>query len=346
MFNSAFSVGQTEMGNPACTQNTVEALTGLKVDHTIVVDFEGFAAITKAIGGVQVCLPDPVYQGDLNPSLGAQGRMIFPAGMQKVSGVRALQYVRIRHGLGDGSDIGRIHRQQAFMASVVHKIRRQGLTTRHLLPLVDAATGSMTFDPSLGSPAKLLAFGLSLRNVTPDRISFVTVPWRYDGPRVDIVEPDAKRLWAALRADQPLDTKPGKSKPDKAKRPARQGPSPETKAVPVSVYNGTLVTGLAGRTAQKLKRLGFTVGTVGNAPENDHATSEILYGSGYEQQARELAKFVTATVRPSDTTGISLVLGQQHGWRGAAAAKRPVKLPTSVTGGIRRGDADACSNLT
>jgi LCP family protein required for cell wall assembly len=346
MFNSAFSVGQTATGNPACTQNTVEALTGLKVDHTIVVDFEGFAALTKAIGGVEVCLPNPVYQGDLDPNLGTSGKMLFPAGRQKVAGVRALQYVRIRHGLGDGSDIGRIRRQQAFLASVVMKIRREGLTAQHLLPLVDAATGSMTFDPSLGSPAKLLAFGLTMRDITPNHMTFLTVPWQYDGPRVRIVQRDARRLWAALRTDQPLDAKPKKGKAGKPKRQAAEGPSIAAKAVPISVYNGTLESGLASRTARRLKQLGFTVGTIGNAPESDHVSSEIRYGAGYEQQARELAKYVSATLKPDDTRGISIVLGQQHGWRGAAAARQPVKLPSSVTGGMRTADVNPCSNLT
>lgn len=341
MFNSAFSVGETETGNPACTQNTVESLTGLKVDHTIVVDFEGFSALTEAIGGVRVCLPNPVYQGDLNPSLGTSGKLLFPAGMQTVSGDRALQYVRIRHGLGDGSDIGRIRRQQAFLSSVVMKVRREGLTAQHLLPIVDAATESMTFDPSLSSPAKLLAFGMSLRNITPQHISFVTVPWQYDGPRVEIVQRDARRLWTALKADQPLDAKPRKPKPQ-----AKKGPSASARSVPVAVYNGTLETGLAGRTARQLKRLGFSVGAVGNATESGHVTSEIHYSAEYAKQARELAKYVSGTLVPDTTSGISLVLGEQHGFRGAGNAKQPVKLPSSVTGAMRTADVNPCTNLT
>lgn len=340
MFNSAFSVGQTATGNPACTQNTVEQLTGLKVDHTIVVDFEGFAALTKAIGGVRVCLPNPVYEGDLNPNLGSQGKLLFRAGMQQVSGVRALQYVRIRHGLGDGSDIGRIRRQQAFLASVVMKIRREGLTTQHLLPIVEAATQSMTFDPSLGTPARLLSFGMSLRNITPQHIGFVTVPWRYDGPRVEIVQRDARRLWAALRADQPLDEKPAKPKKHEA-----HGPSDPGKGVTVSVYNGTTVTGLAGRTARELKRLGFGVGTVGNASGSGYAETEIQYSSGYAQQARQLAKYVSAKLQPVSTPGLSLVLGNQHGWK-STGASLPVRLPSSVTGAMRTANVNPCSNLT
>lgn len=67
MFNAAYSTGETARGNPACTQNTVEKLTGLRVDHTVVVDFKGFAALTDVVGGVEVCLPQPIHQRDLNP---------------------------------------------------------------------------------------------------------------------------------------------------------------------------------------------------------------------------------------------------------------------------------------
>ncbi|MGZ4428241.1 MAG: LCP family protein [Nocardioidaceae bacterium] len=206
MFNAAFSVGQTSAGNPQCTQNTVTALTGLKIDHTIVANFAGFAAMSTAVGGVPVCLPHAVYQGDLNPNLKAQGRLLFRAGVQKVSGDRALQYVRIRHGLGDSSDIGRIRRQQAFLASLIRTVRAQGLTSSHLLPLVDAATKNLTFDPTLGNPAKLLSFALSLRHIAPADITFVTVPWRYDGARVAIRHPDAEQLWQALQKDQTIGT--------------------------------------------------------------------------------------------------------------------------------------------
>ena len=204
MFNEAFSFGQSPKGNPACTQNTVESLTGMRVDHTIVANFAGFAALTKVVGGVRVCLPHALYQGDLNPNLPTQGKLVFKAGIQRVSGAKALDYVRIRHGIGDGSDIGRIRRQQAFLASVVRKVRAEGLSPTHLLPLAEAATKYFTVDPDLGSPAKLLSFAMSMRHIQTKDITFVTTPWRYDGARVALVHPAVDRLWTALKADQPL----------------------------------------------------------------------------------------------------------------------------------------------
>ncbi|MGC5411759.1 LCP family protein, partial [Streptomyces sp. DT225] len=78
-----------------------------------------------------------------------------------------------------------------------------------LLPLADAATDAMTVDPGLGSADKLLSFALSMKNIDLHNTKFVTVPWRYEGERVAVVEPDADALWAALKADRPLDAEAG-----------------------------------------------------------------------------------------------------------------------------------------
>ncbi|MFE4519423.1 LCP family protein, partial [Kitasatospora sp. NPDC056783] len=229
MFNSAFSVGGSDQGNPACTQNAVEKLTNLRVDHTIVVDFNGFASMTKAVGGVEVCLPNDIHEGDLNPNLGHKGKLIFPKGKQKVEGQSALDYVRVRHGIGDGSDIGRTKRQQAFLSSLIKEVKSQGMDPTTLLPLADAATKSLTVDPGLGSAAKLLSFATSLKDIDLHDVKFLTVPWRYEGPRVALVHPDVDQLWAALKADRTIDGQD-------ASAPADTGPgapaSPATEAPP------------------------------------------------------------------------------------------------------------------
>jgi LCP family protein required for cell wall assembly len=338
MFNSAYSVGQTAEGNPACTQNTVEELTGLRIDHTVVAGFAGFASLTKAVGGVPVCLPNAVYQGDLDPNRGSAGELLFPAGRQKLAGPKALQYVRLRHGLGDGSDIGRIKRQQAFMASVATKVRREGFTPRNLLPIVNAAMDNVTFDESLGSPKKLLDFAMSLKQIEPRDISFLTIPWQYEGPRVSVVQPDADRLFQALKTDQPLNGQ-GKKKPRK-----KQAPEPP-KDVSVSVYNGTLVSGLAGKTGDRLEQLGFKVGAVDNADRATYRRSQIRYSPEYEKQARQLAQYVSAKLTPVETEGLSLVLGKTRGWHEAGAPKS-VDVPDRVKDTIRTADTNPCSNLT
>ncbi|MFD8145322.1 LCP family protein [Streptomyces sp. NPDC059708] len=353
MFNAAYSVGQTPKGNPACTQNTVENLTGLRVDHTVVVDFKGFAALTQAVGGVQVCLPQDVYAQDLDPNLTVRGARIFAKGEQTVSGQRALDYVRIRHGIGDGSDIGRIKRQQAFVAALIKKIKSDGLTPTRLLPLTEAATKSLTVDPGLGSADKLLSFAMSLKDIDLHDTKFVTVPWRYQGARVALVEPDAGALWASLRADRTIDGQDASGRKTDA-APPQPGPTASGSPAPVSgagislaVYNGTTVTGLAARGAELLTSHGFTVTGTATASRQDYAATVVEYGPGREEQARTVAQlFPGAGLRVSSGGGgISVIVGRSYAAAPAAAAS-PTAAPSTFTDGARSADDDPCADLS
>ncbi|WP_369228736.1 LCP family protein (plasmid) [Streptomyces sp. R39] len=345
MFNAAFSVGQAEEGNPACTQNTVEKLTGLHVDHTLVVDFKGFAALTDVVGGVRVCVPNDVYVNDLDPGHGTRGELLFRKGEQTVSGQRALDYVRIRHGIGDGSDMGRIKRQQAFVASLVKKVKGEGLTPAKLLPLADSVTRSMTVDRGLGSVPKLISFAMSLKDIDLHDTKFVTVPWRYQGARIGIVQPDADRLWATLKNDRPVDVPAPEGGRDAAPGPAPASPSAagtvSGTGISVAVYNGTAVSGLAAAAAAELTGSGFTVVGTANARGQDHATTVIQYGTGLESQARTVAGlFPGARLQPIGALGINVILGRSY------AAHAPAAGPTAVTGNVRSADDDPCSDLS
>ncbi|MDQ0937416.1 LCP family protein [Streptomyces turgidiscabies] len=348
MFNAAYSVGETATGNPACTQNTVESITGLRVDHTVVVDFKGFAALTDVVGGVDVCLPQKVYERDLSPKRPTRGKLLFDKGEQKVSGQKALDYVRIRHGLGDGSDIGRIKRQQAFVASLLKEIKSNGLSPTKLLPLADAATKSLTVDPALGSADKLISFAMTLKNIDLHNTKFVTIPWRYEGARVAIVEPDASDLWAALKADRTLDGKDasGKKKAAPSARPAATPASVSGKGITVTVYNGTTVTGLAAKAAAELTADGFTVAGTATASSQDHTTTVVEYGPGHKSEAQTAARaFPGAAIQPVTAAGVNVVVGQSYK-PGAAAAPPSAEVPKDVSEGARSADDNPCSNLT
>ncbi|MFF0227939.1 LCP family protein [Streptomyces sp. NPDC004629] len=349
MFNAAFSVGQTRTGNPACTQNAVEQLSGMRVDHTVVVDFKGFAALTDVVGGVQVCLPNDIYQNDLNPHRATRGGLVFHKGEQTVSGQRALDYVRIRHGIGDGSDIGRIKRQQAFVSSLLKQIKSEGLTPTKLLPLATAATKSMTVDPGLGTANKLISFAMSLKDIDLHNTKFVTIPWRYEGSRVAVVEPDAADLWAALRADRTIDGKDasGKRKP-KATAAASPGPTESVsgEGVSLAVYNGTTVRGLASEAAQLLTRHGFTVTGTGNASSRQYAGTVVQYGPGLRTQAETAAKlFPGARLEAIGGAVLNVVVGASYA-DSAAASPTPTAVPGSVADDARSADDDLCSGLS
>ncbi|WP_069174207.1 LCP family protein [Streptomyces griseus] len=342
MFNSAYTVGQTAEGNPACTQNTVEKLTGLRVDHTVVVDFKGFAALTDVVDGVRVCLPDDVYRKDLNPKRATRGERIFAKGEQIVSGQEALDYVRLRHGIGDGSDIGRIKRQQAFVASLLKKVKSDGLTPTRLLPLANAATKSLTVDPGLGSADKLISFAMSLKDIDLHNTKFVTIPWRYQGARVAIVEPEADALWAALKADRTLD---GKNN-DATETAATATPTPVSgQGIAVAVYNGTRTTGLAARAAETLKEADFTVTGTATAATQNHTATVIEYGPGRKDQAETVARlFATTDLLSVSAAGINVILGQSYADHPTATLPNtPAVAPTKDT---RSADDDPCSNLS
>nr|WP_245790863.1 LCP family protein [Streptomyces monashensis] len=350
VFNSAFSVGQTDKGNPACTQNTVEQLTGLRVDHTVVVDFKGFAALTGVVGGVRVCLPQDVYEKDLDPNRATRGNLLFKKGEQTVSGQQALDYVRIRHGLGDGSDIGRIKRQQAFLSSLIKKVKSDGITPANLLPLADAATKSLTVDPGLGTANKLISFAMSLRDIDLHNTKFVTLPWQYAGERVAVVEPDASSLWAALKADRTIDgtDASGRTQPH-GDTSASPNPtwSVSGAGINVAVYNGTTLSSLTSKAVSALTEHGFTVTGTATASSQDDTTTVIEYGASLRSQAEKVAQlFPGAQLRFIGGSGVNAVLGASYATGGSSTPTTPTAVPGSVRNDARSADDDPCSDLT
>ncbi|MFJ4680649.1 MULTISPECIES: LCP family protein [unclassified Kitasatospora] len=354
MFNSAFSVGNFKDGNPACTQNTVEQLTNLRVDHTIVVNFEGFAAMTKAVGGVEVCLPNDIYERDINPNLPRKGNLVYPKGVQKVEGQAALDYVRLRHGIGDGSDVGRMQRQQAFLSSLIKQVKANGMSPTSLFPLADAATKSLTVDEDLGSVQKLTDLAMSLKNIDLHDIKFLTTPWHYQGERIGLNHPEVDQLWAALKADRTLDGKDASAgtaapSPDPATPTATPAPPADGTGVKVAVYNGTTTGGLGTKAAATLKAANYTITATGNAASQNHATTVVQYGSAGQKAHAEAvaALFPGSTVEAGGGAGVTLILGKDYaGTAPAAGATDPGPVASQVAENARSADDDACSNVS
>ncbi|MCL2733632.1 MAG: LCP family protein [Actinomycetia bacterium] len=195
-FNWAF-----EQGGAACTIRAVEDMTHIRIDHHLIVDFTGFKNMVDAVDGVEVCVAKPVHD--------TKAHLDLPAGRQKLDGEQALGYVRARYSLGDGSDTERMQRQQAFLGSLVKKVRSNGvlLNPVKLYPLLDAATKSLTADPGLDSLSKLYDLAQSLQKTPTGEIRFLTVPreqYVADRNRDQLQQPGADALFAALRADQPV----------------------------------------------------------------------------------------------------------------------------------------------
>ncbi|MER7757096.1 LCP family protein [Kitasatospora sp. NPDC097643] len=204
-FNWAF-----EMGGAACSIRTVEQLSGIRIDHYVILDFSGFKTMVDAIGGVEVCVPQAIHDKD--------AKLDLPAGRQTLHGEQALGYVRARESLGDGSDTQRMGRQQQFLAALIRKVQSQGvlLNPARLWPVLDAATSSVKADGGLSSLGALYDLTQDLRGVPSANVVFLTAPrrpYRYDSDRDEFVQPQTTQLFTALRDDRPVAVRPPGSTP-------------------------------------------------------------------------------------------------------------------------------------
>ena len=143
MWNEAFN-----LAGPGCTISQFEQTTGVPVDHHVVLDFQGFQDMVDAVNGVQVCIPETVDDREHG--------IYLEAGTREISGKEALSYVRQRYAVGDGSDIGRLKRQQAFMSAMANKVVSAGTLANPvtLVKFLDAATKSLTVDSGPGQPVQ------------------------------------------------------------------------------------------------------------------------------------------------------------------------------------------------
>ncbi|MFE5901098.1 LCP family protein [Streptomyces sp. NPDC056488] len=221
-FNLAFEVGGT-----ACTIRTVEKLTGTRIDHHMVIDFQGFKKMVDAVDGVEVCLKEPVDDADAHLKL--------PAGRQTLHGEQALGFVRARKSLGNGSDTERMDRQQQFLGALVNKVQSNGvlLNPARLYPVLDAATKSITTDAGLDSLRDLYDLARSMRAIPTERVQFLTVPRRpysYNANRDELVQPAADQLFEQLREDEPVAVEPGAK--DEEREPENAGVTPSPAPTP------------------------------------------------------------------------------------------------------------------
>lgn len=196
MFNSAY-----EAGGPACAVKTVEHFTGLRMDHYIEVDFTGFKHLVDAMNGVPLSTTRPIRD--------PQSHLDLPAGRHTLDGEQALGLVRTRHGVGDGSDLGRIQLQQAFLKALMDRIRGLGVlnSPTKTFSVADTATRAVTTDTGLGSVNKLMGLAESVQHLGAKHVHMVTLPVRYapdDPNRVEPVDRQAAMVWAAMRADRPI----------------------------------------------------------------------------------------------------------------------------------------------
>jgi LCP family protein required for cell wall assembly len=196
MFNSIYS----QVG-PACVVKTVEQMSGVRMDHYVEIDFAGFKDLVDAIGGVTVTVDQDIHDSSSGLDL--------TKGTHKLNGTQSLQFVRTRHGIGDGSDLGRIGLQQQFMIALLAEIQKQDLLGSPVkaYKIADKLTAALTTDSELASLTKLAEFGRSLNGVNPSTMETIMLPVAYDKidpNRVVAAEPQASTLWKAIRTDSTI----------------------------------------------------------------------------------------------------------------------------------------------
>ncbi len=280
--NEAFAIGGSTGDTAkaaACTIKTIEANTQIRIDHFLIVDFRGFSGMVNAVGGVQVCPEQAIHD--------KKAHLDLEAGCQIVKDEKALGYVRARYSIGDGSDIGRIGRQQEFMQSLATRAKSKLYDPTALYGFLNSATDSLTTDPGLAGIKPLSSLASSVKGIPTNRISFLTVP-NYprerdvptDKANITWQQPAARQLFTALNRDQEM------TRTDLKKATAHL-PAPAN-TVNVTVLNGTGTKGQALKVSDQLRALGFRITATGNAPSPVDKTT-LTYARGQSEQAQALA---------------------------------------------------------
>ncbi|MGH3883632.1 MAG: LCP family protein [Pseudonocardiaceae bacterium] len=247
---------------------SVKDLTGVGIDHYAEINLLGFSLLTEAVGGVEVCLREPVR----DEFSGAN----FPVGPQVISGPDALAFVRQRHGLPRG-DLDRIVRQQVYLAALADKVLTAGTLSspRRIRQLIDATQQSLVLDQDLD----VLDFAARMQGLAAGNVMFETVPVLGNGDSesdgdVLKVDPQAVQAFVARAVDV-------------APAPDLTPGSPARATVTVDVLNGSGQTGLAKSVSEQLAGQGFAQGAVGNTPAR--ATSVVRYPSGEQDAGQAVA---------------------------------------------------------
>ncbi|WNI15789.1 LCP family protein [Actinacidiphila sp. ITFR-21] len=334
------SLGQ-DGRDPGCTMRLVSQMTGLRIDHFMMVNFEAVRTLSTAVGGVDVCLARPLVD--------PKSHLNLSSGPHKIQGEQALEFVRTRHALQNQSDLDRIKLQQNFLSAMIRQIKSSGTLTNpsKLWTLANAATRALTVDSAIGSVSKLSSLAKDLSKVDTKHITFTTLPV-VDNPNEKIhatvvVDPvKAPQLLSMVRNDVSLtEVRKAPAAPD----PRLVGPKAAPHDTRVNVRNGSGVIGAAQDTVNWLQNeQGVNrSANAGNAPAPLTRTT-LEYAPNQADQARSLAAMMglPATALHQGTADaeplayMTLTLGADFTRPGA-----PIGTPTTVPDGVQKTEADS-----
>jgi LCP family protein required for cell wall assembly len=190
-------------GGPVCTLLTIQALTGVKIPYLGVIDFRGVIEMSNAIGGVEVCVANPIDD--------PKAKLKLDAGVHTLQGREALAFLRTRYGVGDGSDLARISNQQVFLTSLLRKVKNEGVLNNpiYMYSLANAAARNMKLSDSMTDLGTMVALAGALRDVDLDKMTFLQVPSRgglsgSEAGRVEPIYDQAQLIFDRIANDQPV----------------------------------------------------------------------------------------------------------------------------------------------
>jgi LCP family protein required for cell wall assembly len=204
-FNAAFSLGgraKDRSEAAACAINTVQKMSGIRIDHYVVVDMTGFINMIDSLGGVPMCVPERIVGVDVDLEL--------EVGLQNFDGRTALEYARLRkasEGGVSGSDLQRITRQQELLRQTARTALSKNMLTNagELTQFIRAGAESLTMDPQLAKTEYMVGLAYSLRNLNDGGLTFTTVPWEYTEDFLSVnILPEAEEMWDDVRNDRPI----------------------------------------------------------------------------------------------------------------------------------------------
>ncbi len=339
-------------GGPGCAVATWQELTGIHIDHFVMVDFAGVVSMADAVGGVPVCVDKNIHSRD---SRGHGSGLKLEKGTTYIKGEQALQWLRTRYGFEDGSDLARAKAQHMYMNAMVRQLRENATLSspNKLRRLAEKATTALTVDPGLDTVKKLYDLSNELRKVEPKRITMTTMPNRYVGSRVEPTE-DAEQLFRLVREDIALDGRDAEEKP--AVEDAPEEPAAPDDEIAVRVLNGTRTdtlapaAGRAGTVAGLLKEKGFTDATADTVGVTREKRTVVHYPSAdLEGDARRVAEVLgipsDAVKRSTEVSGVTLVVGAD--WREGDTYRAPEKDDTTPESAqpLNGADDSACMEV-
>ncbi|MEU6776736.1 LCP family protein [Streptomyces sp. NPDC046759] len=336
--NSALQYG------PACQVATVHELTGIPIDHFVKLDFSGVVKMSDAVGGVPVCVSDNVYD--------TYSHLKLSKGTHTLKGVAALEFVRSRHGFGDGSDLGRTISQHIFLSSMIRKFKSAGTLTdpTAVYGLADAATKALTVDDGLGSVKNLISLASDVNKVPTKRMTFTTMQTAPDPNNKErvVVGSGAKTLFSTIANDQSLTTGSGTKAAAASATAKPTAPAVPASQIAVTVENGTTVTGRASDIATALTDQGFSSATTtANAP-SPAATTTLTYGPDQKAEAKTVAQALgvpSSSLKQGTGTGLTLVIGSDWpsgtGYPGGSSSPAPADTKAAVGGAHASTAAEA-----